>query len=106
MTGIETITGTEQKEMDHKQERIEEIGPSQGTTDKGTMKGTPGIDQGRITDHTTEKLAETGDILVQEKESQEEVAGTAEIDTLIKQAYHYIKRILQEWSFHQSTKWT
>ena len=44
MTGIETITGTEQKEMDHKQERIEEIGPSQGTTDKGTMKGTPGID--------------------------------------------------------------
>ena len=69
MTDTKTMTETGPGEMGPKQMRIEEAGANQETTDKDTMISTPGTDQGIITDqHTTEIVAETGEILGQGKE--------------------------------------
>ena len=107
MIGSGTMTETGKKEMGLTQMRTGEAGASQGTTGRDTITSTPGIAQGRITDqHTTERVAGIGEILDQGREKQEEVVETAGIDTPKKQAYHYTKRIWQEWSSHQSTKWT
>ena len=107
MIDTEMMIETGLEETGPKQMRIGEVGANQGTTDKDTMTGTPGIHQGKITDqHTTERVAGIGEILDQGREKQEEVVETAGIDTPKKQAYHYTKRIWQEWSSHQSTKWT